>query len=359
MQEGITTRVEIGFDFARNPVQVLLNPMTGQLSYERYTLPFRAPLRTAHGPWVSREGFWLGWKTESGVVRSEAAPIPGFGGMSMAEIQAGLERLGSEPTESDLQLAMQQGGELAFALGSLNSDWRDWVQEGPDYVPVAGLLPAGRAAFERVDSLLELGFRTFKWKVGVGDPRDEQGMLDELLGAMPDGARVRLDANGGWDRRTAERWLSVCADRPNIEFIEQPCAADAVDLLLGLARDYPVTLALDEAVLGQADFVRWRDLGWPGVYVIKPALWGNPCDLITTMRETKADVVISSALETRVGARVTLAVAFALGGGEARAAGVGVWPLFVDATYDGPHALPFLKREAVLALADNLAEGSR
>lgn len=330
--------------------------MIGHLSYERYALPFRTPLRTAHGPWRQREGFWLRWETESGVVRSEAAPIPGFGGMSMAEIQAGLDRLGTDPSESDLQRMAEQGGELGFALGGLNADWREALQAGPDYVPVAGLLPAGRAAFERVEAMLEMGFRTFKWKVGVADARDEQGMMDDLMGALPEGAHLRLDANGGWDRRTAERWLSVCAERPPIEFVEQPCAAEAVDLLLGLAGDYPVKLALDEAVLGKADFVRWRELGWPGVMVLKPALWGDPNDLIATVREASADVVISAALETRIGARLTLAVALALGA-SSRAAGVGVWPLFADASHDGPPALPFLKRETVWALYEEASDG--
>jgi O-succinylbenzoate synthase len=129
-----------------------------------------------------------------------------------------------------------------------------------------------------------------------------------------------------------------------------------VDLLLGLAGDYPVTVALDESVLGEADFTRWRDLGWPGVFVIKPALWGDPEGLIEAVRATGTDVVVSSALETRIGASITLAVAFALGA-QARAAGVGVWPLFADSAHDGPAALPFLKRETVLGLGSSRSGG--
>ena len=344
------------FDFALLGIGRMVRPMSGLLSYQPYALPFRVPLRTAHGRWDERQGFWLKWETEAGVRHGEAAPIPGFGGASLTELAAELRQLGESPSASEWQQVIDRGGELAFALGSLRCDWQALLAEGPDYVPVAGLLPAGKAAFARAEPLLEMGFRTFKWKVGVADPRDEQGMLDELLSRMPERVQLRLDANGGWDRRTAERWLSLAAERPQIEFIEQPCAADAVDLLMGLAQDFPVTLALDEAVLGAEDFGRWQDLGWPGVYVLKPALWGDPIDLIARVRAAKADVVISSALETRVGARIVMAIAFALAG-SARAAGLGVWPLFVEGTHDAPTALPFFQRETVLSLDAAVGEG--
>src|SRR5439155_4576617 len=118
------------------------------------------------------------------------------------------------------------------------------------YLPVAALVPAGRAALAEIATKAEAGFRVFKWKVGVGDAADELSLLDDICAALPGGAKLRLDANGAWDRRKAERWLERCAERP-VEFLEQPVAADAkgaTDLLLGLASDFPTPLALDESV---------------------------------------------------------------------------------------------------------------
>lgn len=330
--------------------------MSGLLSYQPFRLPFKAPWRTAHGGWTHREGFWLKWETSTEVRWGEAAPVPGFGGMSLAEIEAGLRRLGERPSEASWAAVAGAGGELGFALGSLRADGSALLAQGPEDVSVAGLLPAGRDALARVEGLLEMGFRTFKWKVGVADPRDEQGLLDDLLARVPSGARLRLDANGAWDRRVAERWLSIAAERTMIEFVEQPVAATEVDLLLGLAGDYPVTLALDEAVRDANQFRFWRDQGWPGVYVIKPALWGDPSDLVRELSTAQADVVISSALETSVGAAMTIAVAFALGA-EGRATGLGVWPLFADARHDGPPALPFLQRSSALAFMASATGG--
>ena len=338
-------------DFALQKLAHKVLWMSGHLSYEPFSLPFKAPLRTAHGHWERREGFWLKWETATAVRYGEAAPVPGFGGMSLAAIKADLVRLGDSPSEAEWEAMVEQGGELGFALGSLRGDQQQLLAAGPDYIPVAGLLPAGRGALARIEAQLELGFRTFKWKVGVADPRDEQGMLDELLGRLPSGAKLRLDANGAWNRRVAERWLAVAAERPMIESVEQPVAAADVDLLLGLAGDYPVTLALDEAVLGPQEFRFWQDQGWPGVYVIKPALWGDPFRLVQALTDAPADVVISSALETRIGSGMVIAVAFALAG-SSRAAGLGGWPLFADASHDGPTALPFLKRKTAIALGD-------
>ncbi len=306
--------------------------------------------------WAEREGWWIRRETEEGEVSwGEVAPIPGFAGRGMLGCSEDLAALGERPSEGVVNELRGQGGETAFGVGATYWNWQAASREGPDYLAVAGLLPAGAAVFAAVEARLEMGLRTFKWKVGVEDPKDEMAMLDDLLAAFPERSRLRLDANGAWDRRTAERWLSICADRPMIEYVEQPVAAENYDLLLGLAGDFPVTLALDESVSGREDFERWQDLGWPGVYVIKPVLWGDPANLVKTVKRSDADVVISSGLETLVGARTVLAIAFALGQG-ARALGTGVWPLFQDEGFEGPFVAPFVRKTDLMSLSTEQIE---
>jgi O-succinylbenzoate synthase len=216
------------------------------------------------------------------------------------------------------------------------------------YLSVAALLPAGRAVLAALGPKAEAGFRVFKWKVGVGDVADELALLDDVCAALPTGGKLRLDANGAWDRRKAERWLERCAERP-VEFVEQPVASDAkgaVDLLLGLAGDFPTPLALDESVASDGDVERWIGAGWPGVFVVKPSLLGDVASTVARLEAVKAGVVFSSALETAVGAKAALRAAFAWNG-EQRALGFGVWPLFADGRFDGPHAAPFIRAEEV------------
>jgi len=161
---------------------------------------------------------------------------------------------------------------------------------------------------------------------------------------LPGGSKLRLDANGAWDRRAAARWLERCAERP-IEYVEQPIARDgrgAEDSLFGLASDYPTALALDESLVGEGDLERWLGAGWPGVYVIKPALFADPAAALAQLSKANASVVFSSALETAIGARSALERAF-LWPGERRALGFGVWPLFANPAFDGPATAAFIR----------------
>ncbi len=286
----------------------------------------------------------------------EAAPIAWFGTETVEEIEAVCRELPDEVDEERLAAIPERVGLLRGAMVRARSrvneeggEMSDGGKRAKDYLPVAALLPAGRGVLEAVGAKAEMGFRTFKWKVGVGDAGDELALLDDLIAKLPSGAKLRLDANGAWDRRKAERWLERCADRP-VEFVEQPVAADArgaEDLLLGLAGDFPTAVALDESVTGLKEIERWVGAGWPGVFVIKPSLLGGDAAVALGMLQAaKAKVVFSSALETGIGAREALRVAFEFGG-EPRALGFGVWPLFEDGRFDGPLAAPFIRWEDV------------
>jgi O-succinylbenzoate synthase len=285
---------------------------------------------------------------DGGVGYGEAAPLAGFGRETVETDEAWCRRLGDTVDEGALAAVPSELGCLARALEVAAAAGE--VPARHAYLPVAALLPAGRAALGKVEGLAEVGFRTFKWKVGVADAADERALLVDLLARLPVGAKVRLDANGAWDRRTAERWLERCADWP-VEHVEQPIAPDlrgADDLLLGLAGDYPTPLALDESLAGAGDVQRWLEAGWPGVYVVKPALVRGLDRCLDALVRASAKVVFSSALETRLGARAGLQAAFAWPG-EVRALGFGVWPLFAESRFDGPALAPFIRAEEISA----------
>ncbi|MBS0633173.1 MAG: o-succinylbenzoate synthase [Verrucomicrobia bacterium] len=319
------------------------------LQYRRYRLPFRAAVRTAHGVWAEREGLMVRLEDEKGAVGfGEAAPIPWFGTETVDEAEAVLRELGSEVSEEQMAAVPEKVGCLKHALAVARAEFQ--VREAnnkTEHLGVAALLPAGRAALGLVAGKAELGFRMFKWKVGVADAGDELAMLDDLCAALPDGAKLRLDANGAWDRRTAERWLARCTERP-VEFVEQPCfgTRGADDVLRGLAEDFPTPLALDESLVGEQDIERWLGAGWRGVFVVKHVLLADPPAALARLAAAKATVVFSSALETALGARTALRAAFAWPG-ERRALGFGVWPLFQDARFDGPATGPFLYAQDV------------
>ncbi len=308
--------------------------MTYRFSFRPYRRPLRNPLRTAHGLWAEREGLLLRLEDENGRVGfGEVAPIPWFGTETMAEATEVCRALGDKFPAELIDAVAARFGCVRFALAMA----RDTMAASPANsvrLPVAALLPAGSAALATLPDKIEAGFLAYKWKVGVGDVDEELGIFDDLLARLPVYARLRLDANGAWDRRQAQRWLARCAERP-VEFVEQPVAASDEDTLVGLADEFPVTLALDESVVRLDDARRWQARGWPGVLVIKPALCGPLGEIRAWLEATNADVVFSSAIETSLGRAAILR--FVLGGDwTKRALGFGTGELFGDRLWDGP-----------------------
>ena len=330
-------------------------------SFKRYRLPLRNPLRTAHGLWTEREGLIVRLEDEAGRVGyGEIAPIPWFGTETVAEAEEVCRKFGDRVTEATLDQIPAKLGAVRFALAAAKAEvergLRTRFQEKSEgktrpeaafhqpklRVPLTALLPAGKPALAALPPLLEAGWLTFKWKVGVGELGEEIGLLDELCAALPSYAKLRLDANGAWTRRQAEKWLALCADRP-VEFVEQPVGADDESALHGLAEDFPVKLALDESVVQLDEVRRWQAEGWAGVYVIKPALAGPLEDVAAWVVANGADVVLSSAIETALGRAAILR--FALRHHSVllqRSPGFGIGEVFGDRQWDGPILGPVL-----------------
>jgi len=309
--------------------------MEYSFSFRPYRLPLRTPLRTAHGPWTEREGILVRLEDEKGKVGfGEIAPIPWFGTETLAEAEEICRKFGDKVTAEMLDQVPARMGAVRFALAAALS--RPGVPSATPRVPVTALLPAGKAALAALPTRIEAGFLSFKWKVGVESPDEELGLLDELVAALPDYAKLRLDANGAWNRQQAGRWLTRCADRP-IEFVEQPVAPSDEATLHGLAEDYPVKLALDESVTRLDEARRWQAEGWSGIFVLKPALAGQLEEVAAWVVATQADVVLSSAIETALGRAAILR--FALRHHAVllrRSPGFGIGDVFGDRRWDGP-----------------------
>lgn len=307
--------------------------MAYAFQFKTYRLPLRAPLRTAHGAWTEREGIIVRLADETGRVGfGEIAPLPWFGTETLAEAEEICRKFGAAVDSEVLDAVPVRFGCVRFALAQAREG--PSTGSGQSRLPVAALLPAGREALKALPVKLEAGFLAFKWKVGVGAVDEELGIFDDLLAALPAYATVRLDANGAWDRRQAAKWLVRCAERP-VEFVEQPVKPGDEATLLGLAADYPVTLALDESVTGVAVARRWQGLGWPGVFVIKPALAGPLDEIAAWVATTRADIVLSSAIETALGRAAILHAALTQPLTK-RALGFGVGEIFGNGRWDGP-----------------------
>ena len=273
-----------------------------QLQWRSYRFALQPPVITACGPWSDRCGWLLRLDDpeSGGLGWGEAAPAPHEHALCAAAISAlpttlsrGAlnDRLGTLP------------GPVAFALGLALAELEGLQGEGWLPPPVSALLlPAGADAITALQEVLRRqevngSALVAKWKVGVLDCDRELQLLEQLLALLPAGAQLRLDANGGWDRATAGRWAMRLQNESKLQWLEQPLPPHDHAGLLALAKRLPV--ALDESLRERGGV----PVSWPGWLAHKPALEGDPRPLLQQLQAGAPRRMVSTALETGIGAR--------------------------------------------------------
>lgn len=270
----------------------------------RFTLP-RA-LITSRGALLERRGWLLRLQGSDGRTAWGEAPEPLFvsGASGLA---AALGALPAAVNRAALELQLPQlPAPLACALGlalaeldGLGSAARGGWRPAP---PSALLLPAGAAALEALDGHLAGAAAeplTLKWKVAAVDNALERRVLEQLLEQLPATARLRLDANGGWDPETAGGWADRLAAEPRLEWLEQPLPPRDLTGLKGLAQRIPV--ALDESLPYLSAAQR---MAWPGWLVRRPAQEADPRPLLHQLRQGLPRQMLSTAFETGIAKRL-------------------------------------------------------
>lgn len=256
----------------------------------------------------------------------EIAPIPWFGSESIEQAIAFCRSL---PPEFDAAKIAQIPNRLPACQFGFESAWKslDSAYKLNSSLPYCGLLPTGSSAIEALPSLLGQ-YQTLKWKIAVDSIDRELDLFAQLLSRKPEAVKLRLDANGGLNFETAQRWLEVCDRTPNIEFLEQPLPVDRLNQMLELNQNFSTPIALDESVATIAQLQAAHAQGWSGIYVVKAAIAGFPSRLRDLIQTHQLQVVWSSALETAIARRF---IESDLVEPSAFALGMGIRHLFADA----------------------------
>ncbi len=320
--------------------------------FKAYRRPFAQAYATASDAMARRSGILLRLRDGDGRTGfGEVAPIESFGSESFvsalaacADLKGKIEYRAILPDLESFP-CLRFGIESAFAM--LESE--SYPPELDEPWAVCGLLP-NLGDTERLERLMDEGYRCLKIKIGKGSFQEERAMVGDLFERTDGAIPLRLDANGSLDLRAARDWLEFLADTP-AEFLEQPLAKGEERTMQALAQDYPTPIALDESVCSVDDLKRWKDAHWDGVFVVKPSLSGGRRSLINELKSGEREsVALSSALETMVGTAAALSVAIEAGEG-GRPLGFGVDALFADS---GVSAIlgPFLQRTGMPALDD-------
>ena len=302
-----------------------------------YRRRFRQPLQTFHGSWQWREGILLKLTLSSGRAGfGEVSPLPWFGTESLEEAQHFLDdKAGGRAYKPLLDVpdrlpATQFGIETALNQVTGHSEKSSQPRHPEE---VCGLLPAGERALDRFPSLLMLGHRAYKWKMGVFSLAEEMAWFRELVAMAGGRGQFRLDANGGLNYKMAQTWLETCdalnSAQPSrvqegtnsnpvalirkpattVEYLEQPLPPTQQLDMRRLCSQFQTPIALDESVSNMSQLTEDFLQSWPGYFVIKPAITGFPSKLLQKLDKLGPRVIFSSVFETVVGHRAALEIA--------------------------------------------------
>lgn len=110
-----------------------------------------------------------------------------------------------------------------------------------------------------IDELIGTGYTTLKVKVGfdVDTDLEHVRLIQRLVAGR---ARLRIDANQGYDRDEACRFARSL-DPKGIELLEQTCTAGDWDAALAVAEVAEVPLMLDESIYDLSDVDKAAELG--------------------------------------------------------------------------------------------------
>jgi o-succinylbenzoate synthase len=298
------------------PTDVLLSY---QVQLQPYEIPFRQPLRTAQGTWSIRRGAIVTLTPPKGQsLQGEIAPLPSFGSETLDQALTWVESLQGTITQDQIFAIPDRLPCCQFAF---ETALFPIVPLRPQ--PIAALLPSGRAALTHWFSPYQSGHRSFKWKIGVFE--DELELLDRLLTQLPSDTKLRLDANASLTLEQTLTWLGRTDRSSKIEYLEQPLAD--LETLLTIASQFSTPLALDESIASLGQLQDAYNLGWRGIFVIKPAIVGSPKQLIKFCTEHQLDTVFSSVFETSLGRTQGINLAHHCGSHRALGYGTADWLL--------------------------------
>ena len=311
-----------------------------------FSVPLDSPLSTARGEISRRRGFLVGTDAdgdttdEEPVVHGigEATPLSGWTepyDRCREELESAVDTCGNETgnVETPGTPAARHGIALArldrdarradVSLADLLSNRYGTGAAASETVPVNATVGDGSPAesAERCREAVEAGFGCLKIKVGKRALAADLDRLRAVRDAVGEEVTLRADANGAWDRKTADRALDELAAL-GVDYVEQPLPADDLEGHARL-RGRGVDVVLDESLATGGngntraiDRVRTAiEVGAADVVVLKPMALGGPdrvLEAASTANEAGVEPVITTTIDAVVARTAAVHVAAAI-----------------------------------------------
>jgi o-succinylbenzoate synthase len=180
---------------------------------------------------------------------------------------------------------------------------------GQKNMEINGLVWMGEESFMKaqIEEKLAQGFRCIKLKIGAIDFEKELGLLRYIRQHFDEKTiEIRVDANGAFGLNEALDKLNQLAGF-KLHSIEQPIAKNHTDRMAELCKMSPLSIALDEELIGVFPKEEKRQLlqkTQPQFIILKPSLVGGfrgTQEWIEVAESLQIKWWITSALESNIG----------------------------------------------------------
>jgi muconate cycloisomerase len=152
-----------------------------------------------------------------------------------------------------------------------------------DRLPVTWALGADSAdtvVAEARDKLDRHLHRSFKLKMGAGEPPDDVSRVTEIAARLTGAASLAVDLNGTWDEPTAKRWLPELT-AAGITLAEQPVPGWNTAALGRLTEKLTISVMADESLRTVHDGAQLAAAHAADIFAVKLAKSGGICNVQT------------------------------------------------------------------------------
>ncbi len=205
---------------------------------------------------------------------AEAVPLPGYTKDTLATVLATLKPIAKEcaglTIEEARRFIKRNDKDNVIALSAFLTAIEMAIDDFviPCKIDIPLLAPVSASSqygdvLKKTIKLIESGYRTIKLKIGRDLDVDSK-TVSLLLDELPEGIKLRIDANQGYNFIQAEKFLKVL-DHPRnalIELLEQPLSVESWQEFAELTHDNRhIPLMLDESIVSDDDIPKSAQAG--------------------------------------------------------------------------------------------------
>lgn len=280
----------------------LLKGQFREINFHPWELQFKRPAKTSKNTLVAHHVLYLSAQLSNGEYRwGEIAPLIHLSPEKLSDCMDWVTSWWKQTTPFEALPSSVKFG-LECLLQPMDAQGKIF-----NSIPFNGLVWMNDwdVMYEEAREKLISGCPCIKLKVGALDFKKELQLIRQLREEFGNGFILRLDANGAWDVNDAMYHLDMLAAF-DVHSIEQPIAPRQWQALAKLMLESPVSLALDEELIGLhgVDKRKLLEAIQPHYLVLKPTLHGGfaSCDeWIQLANERQIQWWATSALESNLG----------------------------------------------------------